>query len=79
MTKNNYLRGSTVIIAFLLVFLSFNGCKGSDTREAVDNTVEEFAGKTKVDQMKHMERNIGEIQDQQTDRLKMLEQSEDDE
>ena len=80
MAKTIYLSGKIVIFAFLLAFLSFAGCKGSDTREAVDNTVEEFAGKEKVDQMKQMERDIGEIQDQQTDRLKVLDDddSEDD-
>jgi hypothetical protein len=45
----------------------------------VDNTVEEFAGKKKVDQMKTMERDIGEIQDQQDDRLKQLDDTEDEE
>ncbi|MDB9822957.1 hypothetical protein OAC89_04575 [Deltaproteobacteria bacterium] len=73
------IRVKTVTIAFFLAFLVFAGCKGSDTREAVDDTVEEFAGKKKVDQMKQMERNIGAIQDQQTDRLNMLDDSEDDE
>jgi hypothetical protein len=72
MTKIMNLGSKTIIIGFLLVFLAFTGCKGSDTREEVDNTVEEFAGKKKVDQMKTMERNIEEIQNQQSDQSKQL-------
>jgi hypothetical protein len=72
MAKIMNLGSKTIIIGFLLVFLAFTGCKGSDTREEVDNTVEELAGKKKVDQMKTMERNIEEIQNQQSDRSKQL-------
>jgi hypothetical protein len=74
-----YLGHKMIIIGSLSAFLVFTGCKGSDTREKVDNTVEEFAGKKKVDQMKTMERDIGEIQDQQDDRLKQLDDTEDEE
>jgi hypothetical protein len=58
-----------IIIGILVAFLSFPGCKGSDTREEVDSTVEEFAGKKKVDQMKEMEKSIGKIQNQQSERF----------
>ena len=78
MTGIMYLSGKTIIIGFLLSFLAFTGCKGSDTREEVDSTVEEFSGKKKVDQMKAMERNIGEIQNQQSDRLKQRDDTDDD-
>ena len=61
-----------IITCLLIAFFLLTGCKGSDTREAVDDTVEEFAGKKKVDQMKKMEKDVGELQDQQSDRLNQL-------
>lgn len=61
-----------IIICLLIAFFLFTACKGSDTREEVDDTVEEFAGKKKVDQMKKMEKDVGELQDQQSDRFKDL-------
>jgi len=78
MTGTMCLKGKTIIIGFLLTFLLFTGCKGSDTREKVNSTVEEFAGKKKVDQMKEMEKSIGEIQNQQSDRLQQLDDSDDE-
>jgi len=66
-----------IIIGFLMALFLFTGCKGSDSREAVDDTVEEFAGKKKVDQMKKMEKDIGGIQNQQSDRLEELDDVDD--
>jgi hypothetical protein len=74
-----HLNGKTIMVGSLLALLAFTGCEGSDSREQVDNTVEEFAGKKKVDQMKAMERDIGDIQDQQSDRFKELDDMDDDE
>ena len=65
-----------IIIGFLMALFLFAGCKGSDTREAVDDTVKELAGKEKVDQMKKMEKDVGELQDQQTERFKELDDME---
>ena len=78
MTGKTKLFSNAIIIGFSLLFLLCSGCKGSDSREEVDNTVEEFAGKKKVDQMKALEKNIGEIRDQQSDRLENLNQTEDE-
>jgi len=50
-----------------------SGCEGTETRSEVDDTVEELAGKKKVDQMKAMKEELGNIQTQQDDRLKQLE------
>ena len=61
-----------ILIIFFVALFLFTGCKGSDTRETVDDTVEEFAGKKKVDQMKKMEKDVGELQNQQSDRLDQL-------
>ena len=55
-----------VVCILLSGFLIFSACEGSDTRESVDDTVEELAGKKHVDRMKEMEHDIGRIQDQQT-------------
>ncbi|MFC1838737.1 hypothetical protein ACFL1N_04090 [Thermodesulfobacteriota bacterium] len=61
-----------ILIIFFVTLFLFTGCKGSDTREAVDDTVEEFAGKKKVDQMKKMENDVEKLQDQQIGRFKDL-------
>ena len=79
MTRIMYLFNKDLIIIFLSALVLCTGCKGSDTREKVDSTVEEFAGKKKVDQMKDMERSIGKIQDQQSDRLNELDSTDDEE
>ena len=78
MTGIMCLNVETIIIGLLLAFPALTGCKGSDTREEVDSTVEEFAGKKKVDQMKAMERKIEGIQNRQSDRLKQLDDTDDD-
>ena len=74
-----HLSGKMIMVGLLLTLLALTGCKGSDTREQVDGTVEEFAGKKKVDQMKAMERDIGDIQDQQSDRFKELDDMDENE
>ena len=48
------------------------GCEGTETRNQVDDTVEELAGKKQVDQMKAMKEDLEQIQTQQADRLKQL-------
>lgn len=74
MNRITHLYGGKLIFGFFLAFLVFTGCEGSDTRKEVDNTVEELAGKKKVDQMKEMERDIGDIQKQQSERLEQLDE-----
>lgn len=66
-----------IILTFALTMLP--GCKGSDTREKVDDTVEELAGKKQVDQMKKMEKDIGTITDQQSDRMDDVDETEPEE
>jgi hypothetical protein len=65
-----------IIIVLFMSFTLFSGCKGSDTREKVDDTVEELAGKKQVDQMKKMEKDIGTITDKQSDRMDETEAEE---
>jgi hypothetical protein len=65
------------VITFLFIALFLlTGCKGSDTREAVDDTVEEFAGKKKVDQMRKMENDVDKLQEEQADRFNQLDNIE---
>ena len=77
MSRIMCLFNKVLITILLSSFILFTGCKGSDTREKVDSTVEEFAGKKKVDQMKDMKQSIGKIQDQQSDRLNQLDNMDD--
>lgn len=65
--------GATLVMATLSIALLMSGCEGTETRSEVDDTVEELAGKKKVDQMKAMKEELGNIQTQQDDRLKQLE------
>lgn len=65
-----------VFIVFIMVTLPlFSGCKGSDTREKVDDTVKILAGKKNVDQMKKAEKDIGKIEDKQKARMDELDQT----
>ena len=69
-----------VTIFFVLLNLPLiSGCRGSDTREKVDDTVEELVGKKKVDQMKKMEKDIGDIAEKQTERFDYLDEADPDE
>jgi len=64
--------GAMVVMAALSIALLVSGCEGTETRSEVDDTVEELTGKKKVDQMKAMKEELGNIQTQQEDRLKQL-------
>ena len=65
--------GTMIVIMMMSSALLMLGCEGTETRNQVDDTVEELAGKKKVDQMKAMKEELGNIQTQQDDRLKQLE------
>ena len=68
----------TVVLVFLLcVSLVPGGCEGTDTRDKVDGTVEEMAGKKNVDRYKKMKEDIGEIQTQQTEKYQQLDEAAD--
>ena len=69
----------TMELAFLLgVSLSAGGCEGTDTRDKVDDAVEEVAGKKNLDRYKQMKDDLGEIQTQQTEKYQQLDQAADD-
>ena len=61
--------GATVLLSSALLMA---GCEGTESRNRVDDTVDELAGKKQVDQMKAMKEDLEQIQTQQADRLKQL-------
>jgi hypothetical protein len=63
-----------VLIFLACASLVAGGCEGTDTREQVDDTVEEMAGKKDLERYKQMKDNLGEIQTQQTDRYRQLDE-----
>jgi hypothetical protein len=79
MPKSMKIFLGTSILFIILILPMLSGCKGSETREKVDDTVEEMAGKKKVDQMKKMEKNISDISEKQTERMNDLDAIDPDE
>jgi outer membrane murein-binding lipoprotein Lpp len=63
------------LVLVLFAFLSVAGCEGTDTREKVDNTVEELAGKKNLDRMDQMKKTINKAQQQQQERFKKTDES----
>ena len=59
----------------LFAFLAIAGCEGTETREKVDDTVEELAGKKNLDRMDQMKKDIDKAQQQQLERFKKTEES----
>ena len=59
----------------LLAVLAIAGCEGTDTREKVDNTVEELAGKKNLDRMDKMKKTINKAKQQQQERFEKTEES----
>ena len=69
----------TVMLVFLLcVSLLALGCEGTDTRDKVDDAVEEMSGKKNVDRYNKMKKDLGEIQTQQTEKYQQLDEAADD-
>ena len=62
-------------LTLVLILLAVAGCEGTDTREKVDNTVEELAGKKNLDRMDKMKKTINKAQQQQLERFKKIEES----
>ncbi len=59
----------------LFAFLAVTGCEGTDTREKVDDTVKELAGKKDLDRMEQMKKTINKSQQQDQERFKKTEES----
>ena len=62
-------------VLVLFAFLAIAGCEGTETREQVDDTVEELAGKKNLDRMDQMKKDINKAVQQQADRLKKIDES----
>ena len=62
-------------IVVVFAFLAIAGCEGTETREKVDNTVEELAGKKNLDRMDKMKKTINKAQQQQQERFKKTNES----
>ncbi|MEE8415179.1 MAG: hypothetical protein V3S05_02815 [Desulfobacterales bacterium] len=58
------------LVLVLLAFLAMAGCEGTDPREQVDDTIKEFTGKKKLDQMDQMKKDINKAAQQQAERFK---------
>jgi len=63
------------LVLVLFAFLAIAGCEGTDTREKVDDTVKELAGKKNLDRMDQMKKDINKATQQQEDRFKKTEES----
>ncbi len=74
MLKLDKLLLKSLVLLTMFAFLLLSACKGSETREKVDDTVEELAGKKKVDQMKKMEGQINKVSDRQAEKIEELEE-----
>ena len=66
------------LVLVLFAFLAIAGCEGTDTREQVDDTVKELAGKKNLDRMDQMKKDINKATQQQEDRFKKTEESADE-
>ena len=66
-----------VRVFLLCVALAAGGCEGTDTRDKVDDTVEEMAGKKDLDRYQKMKDDLGEIQTQQTNKYRQLDEDTD--
>jgi len=63
------------LVLVLFAFLAIAGCEGTETREQVDDTVEELTGKKNLDRMDQMKKDINKAARQQADRYKKTEES----
>jgi len=62
------------LVLVLFAFLAIAGCEGTETREKVDDTVKELAGKKNIDRMDQMKKDINKARQQQADRLKKIDE-----
>ena len=65
-------------VLLLGVFLAAAGCEGTESRESVNDTVEELAGKKDLERYQQMKNEIGEIQTRQEERLHQMDSEADD-
>jgi hypothetical protein len=63
------------LVLVLFAFLAIGGCEGSKTREQIDDTVKEVAGKKNIDRMDQMKKDLHKARQQQADRFEKTEES----
>jgi hypothetical protein len=63
------------LVLVLFTFLAIAGCEGTETREQIDDTIKEFAGKKNIDRMDQMKKNINKTRQKQADRFEKTEES----
>ena len=63
-----------VVVVLIVGLITGLGCDGSETREAVDDTVKELSGQKHVERMQKMKKTIQTTQDQQNERYQVLEE-----
>jgi outer membrane murein-binding lipoprotein Lpp len=64
-----------LLVLVLFAFLAIAGCEGTETREQIDDTVKEFAGKKNIDRMDQMKKDLQKARQQQADRFEKTEES----
>ncbi len=62
--------GILVMILLAACVLCFSGCKGSESREKVDDTVETLSGKRQVEQMDKMKKDFQRAQEKAAERMR---------
>jgi hypothetical protein len=75
---NNWIKW---VLCFCLLTLPIiaGGCEGTDTREKVDDTVEEMTGKKDVERYKELKDDLKTIQNQQENRYRQLDEEQEKE
>ncbi|MBW2246677.1 MAG: hypothetical protein JRF62_05660 [Deltaproteobacteria bacterium] len=66
------------LVLVLFAFLAIAGCEGTETREQIDDTVKELAGKKNIDRMDQMKKDINKARQQQADRFEKTDESAED-
>ena len=64
--------GRLAVVLATTGLLVLFGCEGTETRNQVDDTVKELAGKKQVDRMKEMKEDLEHIQSQQAQRIEQM-------
>jgi outer membrane murein-binding lipoprotein Lpp len=67
------------LVLVLFAFLAIAGCEGTETREQIDDTVKEFAGKKNIDRMDQMKKDLQKARQQQADRFEKTQESAEEE
>ena len=60
------------LVCLCCLMPGITGCEGTDTREQVDDTVEEVVGKKKLDRYRDTKKALGDIEREADDRFKKL-------